>query len=132
MFDEYLFPENFWLITFISGETETMIDYILVNNKYRPSAKDMEIIPDEMIVRQHCLLLMNMVFRKKVRRKVKLRKRLKLWRLTDSQRWKKRLMKECTNKCDGNEDWSGLKEKLLDVAREICVCTKGKPRHFKM
>ena len=112
MLDEYLFPEKVWLITLISGETETMINYILVNSKYRPSAKDM-------------------VFRKKVRRKVKFRKKLKLWRLTDSQRWKKRLMKELTNKCDGNEDWSSLKEKLLDVASEIFVCTKGKPRHFK-
>ena len=117
--DEYLFPEKVGLITFMSGETETMIDYILVNNRYRPSAKDMEIIPDEMIVSQHCLLLMNTVFRKKVRRKVKFRKKLKLWRLTDSQRWKKRLMKELTNKCGGNEDWSGYED------------WSDKPRHFK-
>ena len=28
-------------------------------------------------------------------------------------------------KCDGNEDWYGLKRNLFDVASEIC----GKPRH---
>ena len=28
------------LVTFRSGETETIIDYLLVNNKYRSSAKD--------------------------------------------------------------------------------------------
>ena len=60
-----------WLVTFRSGETETMIDYILVNNKYRISVKDVKVIPGEEIVSQHCLLLIDMVFRKKVKRKVK-------------------------------------------------------------
>ena len=66
------------LVTFRSGETETMIDYILVNNKYRSSVKAVKVIPGEEIVSQHCLLLMDMVFRKKVKRKVKFRKKLKL------------------------------------------------------
>ena len=39
-----------WIITFRSGETETMIDYILVNNKYRSSIKDVKVIPCEEIV----------------------------------------------------------------------------------
>ena len=39
-----------WLITFRSGETETMINYILVNNKYRSCVKDVKVI--------FCLLLM--------------------------------------------------------------------------
>ena len=72
------------LITFRSGETETMIDYILVNNKYRSSAKDVKVIPGEEMS-QHCLLLIDMVFKKKVRRKVKFRKKLKLWRLRESE-----------------------------------------------
>ena len=38
------------LVTFRSGETETMIDYILVNNKYRSSVKDVKVIPGEEIV----------------------------------------------------------------------------------
>ena len=62
------------LITFRLGETETMVDYILVNNKCGSSDKDVKVIPGEEIVSQHCLLLMDMVFKKKVRRKVKFRK----------------------------------------------------------
>ena len=73
------------LITFRSGETETMIDYFLVNNTYRSSVKDVKVIPGERIVNQHCLLLMDMVFKEKVRRKVKFRKKLKLWRLRGSE-----------------------------------------------
>ena len=57
-------------ITFRSGETETMIDYILVNNKYRSSVKDVKVIPGEDLVSKHCLLLMDMVLKTKVRRKV--------------------------------------------------------------
>ena len=34
---------------------------------------------------QHCLLLMDMVFKKKARGKVKFRKKLKLWRLRESE-----------------------------------------------
>ena len=69
-----------WLVTFRFRETETMIDYILVNRKYRRSVKDVKVIPgEEIVVSQHCLLLMDMVFRKKVRRKEKFKKKLKLW-----------------------------------------------------
>ena len=59
------------LIKFGLGETETMSNYILVNNKYRSSVKDVKVIPAEEIVSQHYLLLMDMVLKKKVRRKVK-------------------------------------------------------------
>ena len=54
------------LIIFRSGETETVIDFILVNKKYRGSAKDVKVFPGEEIVSQHCLLLMDMVFKTKV------------------------------------------------------------------
>ena len=36
-------------------------------------------------VNQHCLLSMDMVLKKKVRRKVKFKKKLKLWRLRESE-----------------------------------------------
>ena len=107
-----------------------MIDYILVNSKYRSSVKDVKVIPAEEIVSQHCLLLVDMVFREKVKRKVKFRKRLKLWRLRESER-KEEFADGVNNKCDGNEDWYDLKSKLLDVVSEVCGYTKGKPRHFE-
>ena len=45
----------------------------------------MKVIHGEEIVSQHCLLLMNIMFKKKVRRKVKFRKKLKLWSLRESK-----------------------------------------------
>ena len=108
-----------------------MIDYILVNNKYRSSAKDVKVIPGEEIVSQHCLLLMDMVSKKKVWKKVKFRKKLKLWRLRESE-VKEEFAEGVNNKCDGNEDWCGLKRKLLNVVSEVYGYTKAKPRHSEM
>ena len=118
------------LITFRSGETETMIDHILVNNKYRSSVKDVKVIPGVETVSQHCLPLMDMVSKKKVRKKVKLRKKLQLWRLRESE-VKEEFAEGVNNECDGNEGWCGLKRMLLDVASEVCGYTKVKPRHFE-
>ena len=57
---------------------------------------------------------MDMVFKKKVRRKVKFRKKSKLRRLRESE-VKEEFAEGVNNKCDGNEDLCGLKRKLLDV-----------------
>ena len=88
----------------------------------------MTVIPGEEIVSQHHLLLMDMVLKKKVRRKVKFRKKLKLQRLTKSE-VKEKFAERVNNICDGNEDWYGLKRKLLDVASEIWDYTKGKLKY---
>ena len=45
----------------------------------------MKVIHGEEIVSQHCLLLMNIMFKKKVKREVKFRKKLKLWSLRESK-----------------------------------------------
>ena len=42
-----------WLMTFRLGETETMIDYILRNSRYRSSVQDVLIISGEELVSQH-------------------------------------------------------------------------------
>ena len=73
------------LITFRLRETEPMIDYILGNNKYRSSVKDVKVIPGEETVSQHCLLLMDILFKKRIRRKLKFRKQLELRRLRDAE-----------------------------------------------
>ena len=70
------------LIIFRLRETETVIDYILVNNRYRNSVKNVKVISGEETVNQHYLLSMGMVFEKKFQRKVKFIKKLKLWRLS--------------------------------------------------
>ena len=83
----------------------------------------MKVILGEEIVSQHCLLSMDMVFKKKVRKKVKFRKKLKLWRLRELE-VKEEFAEGINNKCDGDEDWYGLKRKLLHVVSEVYDYTK--------
>ena len=73
---------------------------------------------------------MDIVFKKKVRSKVKFRKKLKLWRLRESEA-KEEFAEGFNNKRDGSEDWYDLKRELLDVANEDCGYTKGKHRYFE-
>ena len=72
-----------------------------------------------------------MVFKKKVKRKVKFRMKSKLWRLRESE-VKEEFADRVNNKCDGNEDWCSLKRELLDVVSEVCGYTKDKPNHFEV
>ena len=67
------------------------------------------------IVSQHCVLLMDMVFKRRVRK-------LKLWSLRKSE-VKEEFAGGINNNCGGNEDWCGLKRKLLDVLSEVCAYT---------
>ena len=63
----------------------------------------MKVTPGEEIVSQHCCQLMGMLFKKKVRKKVKFKKKLKLWWSRESE-MKKELAQGVNNKCDFNED----------------------------
>ena len=74
----------------------------------------MNVFLGEEVVSQHCILLMDMVFKRKARRKVKFRKKLKLRRLRESE-VKEEFAEGVNNKCDGNKDWCGLKRKLLNL-----------------
>ena len=65
-----------------------------------------------------------------VQKEGKFRKKLKLWRVRESE-VKEEFAEGVNNKCDGNDGWCGLKRKLLDVASEVCGYTKGKPKHFE-
>ena len=131
LINTYYQKRKSWLITFRLGETETMIGYILVNKKYRNNAKDVKVIPGEGIVSQHCLLLIDMVFKKKARRKLKFRKKLTLWRFREPE-VKEEFAEGVNNKCNSNADWCGSKKELLHVASEVCGYTKIKSRHFKI
>ena len=63
-------------------------------------------------------------------RKVKFGKKLKLWRLRESE-VKEEFPEEVNNKCGDNEDWRGLKRKLLDAMSGACGIRKANPGSLK-
>ena len=72
------------------------------------------------------------MFKKKVRRKVKFKKKLRLWRLRESRGERKvSLLKGLTTNLMVMKI-CGLSRKLLDVASEVCDYIKGKPRHLEI
>ena len=72
------------------------------------------------------------MFKKKVRRKVKFKKKLRLWRLRESRGERKvSLLKGLTTNLMVMKI-CGLSRKLLDVASEVCGYIKGKPRHLEI
>ena len=86
---------------------------VYLNNKCRSSAKDVKVIPGKEIVSQHCLLMMEMVFKKKIRRKIKYGMKLKLWRSRESE-----VREEFAEGLTTNlMVWFGKKE--LDVLSEV-------------
>ena len=70
--------------------------------------------------------LVNIVF--VIKRKKKFRKKVKLWRLKKSE-VKLMFAEKVNTRWDGNDNYDCLQRKLLDLAREVCGCNKGKPRH---
>ena len=76
----------------------------------------MKVIPGEETVSQHCVLLIVMVFNKKFRRKVKFRKKLKLWRLRESE-VKQKFAEGVTN--------------VMVMSYVSDVCSYTKPKHFE-
>lgn len=54
-------------------------------------------------------------FCKELKKKKNIRKELKLWKLKESE-VKKMFAKKVNKRCDGNEDWHGLQNRLLDAA----------------
>ena len=52
-----------------------MINYILPNNRHRSRVADVKAIPGEEVVSQHCVLVMDVLFSKDVKRKNKFRKK---------------------------------------------------------
>ena len=86
------------LITFTLGKTETMIDYILVNNNYRSRVNNVKVIPGEEIVSQHYLLLINMVFKKE---ETKIWKEIETVEVERELEVNKEFAEGVNNKCDG-------------------------------
>ena len=123
------------LITYVSGNSKTQIDYIMVRNKDRKFLKDVKVISGEEIVQQHQLLLSDiMVDSVKKSRNHFLPKR-KVWKLRENlhksdfeNRFKNR-SEETESGGSVEELWEKLKVDLLGCCDEVCGWTKGPPRH---
>ncbi|XP_046861667.1 craniofacial development protein 2-like [Xenia sp. Carnegie-2017] len=124
----WFIKEESKLVTYESGDSRTVVDYILVNEEERKNVKDAKVIAGEECVTQHKLLVMDWRIRKVKRRKVEGKGRLKLWKLRSNEG------KQCfrdeiaTLNVEGEtveERWTCLKKGVLKAAEKVCCRSKG-------
>ncbi|XP_046843857.1 uncharacterized protein LOC124437940 [Xenia sp. Carnegie-2017] len=131
----WFIKEESKLVTYESGNSRTVVDYILVNEEERKNVKDAKVIAGEECVTQHKLLVMDWRIRKVKRRKVEGRGRLKLWKLRSNEG------KQCfrdeiaTLNVEGEtaeERWTCLEKGVLKAAEKVCCRSKGGSRRTGM
>jgi hypothetical protein len=124
-------------ITYESGKNQTVVDYVLVSRSERSAVADVTVIRNEPCLLQHKLIVCRLVMAEWVpkRRNVFVRK-CKVFKLKEP-RVLEEFQKLVSVKAEGRAEdatdvegiWNGLKDCLLDTAKDVCGESKGPPRH---
>ena len=115
------------LISYVSGETCSQIDFVLARTRSRKNFKDVKCIPGEECVPQHRLLVACIsitTFSKGSSRDGC--KRIKSWRLRDPN-VKSRYSEKVASILQTDAGWTGLKDTLILAAKEVCGISSGRP-----
>jgi hypothetical protein len=125
-------------ISYDSGGNQTVVDYILIDQRERSSVSDVTIIRNEPCLLQHKLLVCRLVVRDWVPSKIKqvFVKKTKIYKLKKEsvlQEFQKGVSDKARNRSAETTDvdtvWNELKSCLLDTAKEVCGESKGPSRH---
>src|SRR5271163_4445121 len=126
------------LVTYESGGSRTVMDYILTRRSERKLVRNVSVIRGESCITQHKLLVCVLDWGRNVRKKREVFvSRCKVWKLKEVEirnRFQQGVLsRAATRKDEEGVDvdvlWGGLKDCLLDVAEEVCGKTKGPQRH---
>ncbi|MBJ5695526.1 hypothetical protein JGG83_23020, partial [Salmonella enterica subsp. enterica serovar Derby] len=124
------------LVTYESGGTKSMLDYILLRKTDRRKVRNIKVIPGEECVTQHHLVVEDFVTRKLQKKGKQLHApRLRVWKLQDKNvqsRFAEALRAKgeaVTERSDVEAKWEAMKSNWVKAAEEVCGWTKGAPRH---
>ena len=126
------------LVTYESGGSKTVVDYILVRRNERKQLRNVTVMRGEPCLLQHRLLVCMMDLTECVRNKRKtFMSKCRVWKLKDlstrevfQRKVEDRLQKLVVVEDDSVDVvWGELRDCLLDVADDICGKTKGSQRH---
>jgi hypothetical protein len=124
------------VITYESGEHQTVTDYIMEKRKHR-MIHDVKAIPSEACAPQHKLLVAVLKLQAfTTRKRPWYAPRIKVWKLKEVEvqtKFLQSVMAGVTNRMadDVNRSWNGLKSCLLEAAHNACGVSKGPPRHTR-
>lgn len=116
------------LITYESGDHRTMIDYVLVGK--REKVRNVKTIPGEEIMKQHRLLVMDLMVSTERNVERVYKSRVKTWKLKDTG--VQNILKDKARKeLNENDSWDKTNEKVMKIMSEVCGRTKMKQRNKK-
>ena len=122
-------------VTYESGGSKTVVDYVLLRKEERKLVRDVMFIPSEACIPQHKLMICVVGFCGQVgRRKEVFESRCRVWRLKEDEVRRTFLEKvqarvDVKGESGVESQWAELKNSFLEVADEVCGRTKGPPRH---
>jgi hypothetical protein len=122
-------------ITYESGGSRTVIDYVLVRKADRRLIQDVKVIPGEACLTQHKLLVAVLTIKPNTKKAKELFiSRPRIWRLKEAevrQSFATKVHAKNAVREKGNVEhtWKGLKDCLMEVSESVCGKTKGKSRH---
>ena len=116
------------LITYVSGDSESQIDFILMRKEKESviKVKDCKTFPSEQCATQHKLLCADFLitdFKRPKRRRGE--KKIKVWKLKEKiyhDEYKRKLIEKMDNNKEG---WNDYKTACIEAAKEVCGETSG-------
>merc|ERR1712179_890452 len=111
------------LITYVSGDSESQIDFILMRKEKESviKVKDCKTFPSEQCATQHKLLCADFLitdFKRPKRRRGE--KKIKIWKLKEKiyhDEYKRKLIEKMDNNKEG---WNDYKTACIEAAKEVC------------
>ena len=73
------------LVTYAAGPVKSMVDYIIVRQKDKAKVRNVKVIPNEECVTRHKLLVMDMWFSTRKRRRRKFQPTVRVWKLKEEK-----------------------------------------------
>ena len=74
--------------TYAAGPVKSTVDYIIVWQEDKAKVRNVKVIPNEECVPKHKLLVMDMQFSTRKRRRKKFQPRVRVWKLKEEKTWR--------------------------------------------
>ena len=121
-------------VTYESGGCKTAVDYVLIRREERQMVSNVAVIQCEACIPQHKLMICVVKLKENVRKRREVFvSKCRVWKLKEAdvhRNFQEKINAKADEELEDDVEnlWKKLKERLLEVADEVCGRTKGPPR----
>ena len=122
-------------VAYKSRGCKTAVDYVLTGREERQMVSNVTVIQCEACITQHKLMICVVKLKENVRKRREVFvSKCRVWKLKEAdvhRNFQEKINAKADAEFEGDVEnlWTKLKERLLEVADEVCGRTKGPPRH---